>query len=96
VLFRSIIPARISAGTRRDLYADTRTAYLALDCAGVARVDCICRRGKSFVLEVNTIPGLTETSLIPKIARASGQDYAGLVETILRTAELKNSSARRT
>ncbi len=84
-----LIPARVGAGARRDLYAAARAAYLALGCAGVARVDCIFCRGKSFVLEVNTIPGLTETSLIPKIARASGRDYASLVEAILMTASLK-------
>ncbi|MDD5224774.1 MAG: D-alanine--D-alanine ligase [bacterium] len=84
-----IIPARVAAGARRDLDAAARAAYLALGCDGVARVDCIYRRGKSFVLEVNTIPGLTETSLIPKIARASGRDYPGLVEAILMTASLK-------
>lgn len=87
-----IIPARVSTGARRDISAAARAAYLALGCSGVARVDCIFSRGKPFILEVNTIPGLTETSLIPKIARASGLEYPGLVEAILKTASLKRSS----
>jgi len=85
-----IIPARVGAGARRAISAAARMVYQALGCSGVARVDCIFSRGKPFILEVNTIPGLTETSLIPKIVRASGLDYPGLVEAILKTASLKS------
>jgi len=38
------------------------------------------------VLEINTIPGMTETSLLPKIARLAGYDFPGLIEEILRGA----------
>ena len=62
-------------------------AYTALDCAGHARVDLrISTDGEPFVLEVNTLPGMTKTSLLPKIARAAGMDYATLCERILEVA----------
>ncbi len=62
-------------------------AYTALGCSGHARPDLrISERGEPFVLEVNTLPGMTKTSLLPKIARAAGIDYATLCEQILESA----------
>ena len=62
-------------------------AYTALGCSGHARPDLrISTAGEPFVLEVNTLPGMTKTSLLPKIARAAGMDYATLCEQILASA----------
>jgi D-alanine-D-alanine ligase len=62
-------------------------AYTALGCSGHARPDLrISTTGEVFVLEVNTLPGMTKTSLLPKIARAAGIDYATLCEQILASA----------
>jgi len=62
-------------------------AYRALGCTGHARPDLrISTAGEPFVLEVNTLPGLTKTSLLPKIARSIGIDYPTLCEHILETA----------
>ena len=62
-------------------------AYTALGCTGHARPDLrIDRAGDPFVLEVNTLPGMTATSLLPKIAKSIGMDYATLCEKILETA----------
>ena len=62
-------------------------AYRALGCTGHARPDLrISTAGEPFVLEVNTLPGLTKTSLLPKIARSVGIDYPTLCEHILETA----------
>lgn len=62
-------------------------AYHALGCAGHARPDLrITAAGDPFVLEVNTLPGMTATSLLPKIAKSIGMDYATLCEEILSTA----------
>jgi D-alanine-D-alanine ligase len=59
-------------------------AHEALDCKGATRVDLrVDREGNAFVLEVNTIPGMTETSLLPKIAGLAGLDFPGLIEEIL-------------
>jgi len=61
------------------------SAHLALGCTGATRVDLIVDdEGNAYVLEVNTIPGMTETSLLPKIARLSGLDFPSLLEEILK------------
>jgi D-alanine-D-alanine ligase len=62
-------------------------AYNALGCSGHARPDLRIRpNGEVFVLEVNTLPGMTKTSLLPKIAKQSGMSYAELCEEILASA----------
>jgi D-alanine-D-alanine ligase len=64
-------------------------AYRALGCTGHARPDLrISTAGEPFVLEVNTLPGMTKTSLLPKIARSVGMDYPTLCEHILETATM--------
>jgi D-alanine-D-alanine ligase len=63
-------------------------AYNALGCSGHARPDLrINQAGEAFVLEVNTLPGMTATSLLPKIAKSVGMDYATLCELILASAK---------
>lgn len=65
-------------------------AYRALGCSGAARVDLILdREERPWVLEVNTIPGMTPTSLLPKAAAAAGMDFEELVARILAGAALK-------
>ncbi|MBA3465217.1 MAG: D-alanine--D-alanine ligase [Deltaproteobacteria bacterium] len=62
-------------------------AYDALGCSGHARPDLrITHAGEPYVLEVNTLPGMTATSLLPKIAKSVGMDYATLCEEILASA----------
>jgi len=62
-------------------------AHESLGCKGATRIDLrIDRKGNPYVLEINTIPGMTETSLLPKIARLAGYDFPGLIEEILRGA----------
>ncbi|MGE5184774.1 MAG: D-alanine--D-alanine ligase [Acidobacteriota bacterium] len=63
-------------------------AYTALGCTGHARPDLrISTTGEPYVLEVNTLPGMTKTSLLPKIAKSAGMDYATLCEQILASAQ---------
>jgi D-alanine-D-alanine ligase len=63
-------------------------ACRVLGCRGAARVDFMLREDKFYCIEVNTIPGMTETSLLPKAAQAAGVDFPQLVETILLDADL--------
>ncbi|MBI5233249.1 MAG: D-alanine--D-alanine ligase [Deltaproteobacteria bacterium] len=64
-------------------------AYRALNCRGAARVDMILSKDNiPYVLEVNTIPGLTETSLLPLSASVAGMSYEALVERMLLGAGL--------
>jgi D-alanine-D-alanine ligase-like ATP-grasp enzyme len=64
-----------------------------LGCSGVARIDLILdERDNPFVIEVNTLPGMTETSLLPKAANFAGIAFEELVERILLGASLKMES----
>ncbi|HEX7293005.1 MAG TPA: D-alanine--D-alanine ligase [Solirubrobacterales bacterium] len=67
-------------------------AYRALGCSGFARVDLILGTEGPQVLEVNAIPGLTDTSLLPQAAEAAGMSFEQLVERILDLA-LKPAAA---
>lgn len=78
-----ILPPRLSAGAYEKAKFAALSAHTALGCSGATRVDLIISGGKSFVLEVNTIPGMTETSLLPKIAKQAGLDFPELLEEIL-------------
>ena len=65
--------------------------YHAIGCEGVARVDLMLSypQSRPYILEVNTIPGMTETSLLPMAALHAGIEFNDLVEMILTTAQLK-------
>jgi D-alanine-D-alanine ligase len=83
-----LIPPELAADVlgRAEQYA--LAAYHALGCSGHARPDLrINAAGEAFVLEVNTLPGMTATSLLPKIAKSVGMDYATLCEQILASAK---------
>ena len=80
------------ANTRvQNVEAMALKAYEALGCRGYARVDFICSesgQANDVLLEVNTLPGMTSTSLLPKIAAAAGLDFPALCERILSLAAL--------
>ena len=83
-----LIPPELSREVIDAAEHHALAAYNALGCTGHARPDLrIASSGEPFVLEVNTLPGMTKTSLLPKIARAAGIDYATLCEQILESAK---------
>jgi D-alanine-D-alanine ligase len=85
-----IIPARIPR--EKYLYAQeiSLKAFQTLGCSGCARVDLMTdENDDSFVIDVNTMPGMTETSLLPKAANYVGIAFEDLVERILLGASLK-------
>ncbi len=85
-----IMPPRLPFMAQEAAERAGLNAYKALGCEGCARVDMMAdERGKVFILEVNTMPGMTETSLVPKAARFAGIDFPELVEKILKGASLK-------
>lgn len=78
------VPARIDAETARHVKAVAVEAFRVLGCSGVARTDIrLDPSNHPYVLEVNTIPGMTETSLVPKAAAAAGLSFPDLCERIL-------------
>lgn len=81
------VPADIAKEESEACQKAAIEAHKALGARFFSRVDMILNnKGIPFVLEVNTIPGLTETSLLPKAARAAGIDFEGLVLKILESA----------
>jgi len=83
------IPARIPETRCLGLLNLAERAAAALDCSGALRVDLLVTEGQNeYVLEVNTLPGMTETSLLPKIAQAAGYSFADLCEAIASGAKL--------
>ncbi len=80
-------PARVPEEVYQRTLDAGLAAHRALDCRGYSRVDFIIDpAGDPFILEVNTLPGMTATSLLPEIARGVGMTFADLVEEILRLA----------
>jgi len=88
-----IIPARVSAEVAARAQALAVRAYQALGCEGMGRVDMIAQGGDIVVLEVNTIPGMTATSLLPEAAKAAGLSFADLLDRIVRNA-LRRAAGR--
>lgn len=83
------MPARLSPERYRGVLTQALLAHQALGCSGATRVDLIvAERGNEYLLEVNTIPGMTPTSLLPKIAHHAGLSFSELVEEILASARL--------
>jgi D-alanine-D-alanine ligase len=79
-----IFPPQLDRKTYGRAKEAALTAHKALGCSGATRVDLIVDSGRNpYVLEVNTIPGMTETSLLPKIAADAGIDFLSLLEKIL-------------
>jgi D-alanine-D-alanine ligase len=81
------VPAPISARHAKLVQALALKAHQCLGCRGASRVDFrLDPDGRPFVLEVNTVPGMTETSLLPMAAKAGHLSYEALVEGILQSA----------
>lgn len=81
-----LLPAPFPAQLYLELQEAAAAAVSVLDCQGAARVDFMIKDGKAYCLEVNTIPGMTETSLLPKAAAHAGIDFDELVQRILESA----------
>ena len=88
-------PAPFDAATTRRIQAAARGAFEAIGGRDYARVDVMVRAGgEPVVLEVNTLPGMTETSLLPKAAAAAGLDYAQLCQRMVDLALQRNEKPK--
>ncbi|NOY83714.1 MAG: D-alanine--D-alanine ligase [Nitrospirae bacterium] len=84
---KHIFPAPLPADVYQHVLDLALQAHQALGCKSYSRVDLLIdSEMKPYVLEVNTLPGMTETSLMPEMARECGIDFDALVEKILNTA----------
>lgn len=81
---QEIVPARISHELTKKVQDLAIQVYKAIGCRGVSRVDFILKENKyPIVLEINTSPGMTPASLLPKAAKAAGISYSGLLDEII-------------
>jgi D-alanine-D-alanine ligase len=82
-----IFPADLPGEIARECQRLAVLAHEALKLGGYSRVDFrLTQDGQAFCLEVNTLPGMTATSLLPQSARAVGIDFPDLCERICRAA----------
>jgi len=80
-------PAPLPGRTAKLLQALALQAHRRFGCRGATRVDFrLDRKGRPFLLEINTVPGMTETSLLPMAAKAARLSYEDMVEAILESA----------
>jgi len=81
------VPAELDTDTAYNVQRAALAAHRLLGCFGCSRVDVILdSQNRAFVLEVNTIPGFTETSLLPKAARNIGLEFDRLCIKLIKTA----------
>lgn len=86
-----ITPARLPAALIGKIQKTALKAHTVLGCSGMSRTDMILLRGKCYVLETNTIPGMTEGSLLPKAAAAAGIPFQKLLDRIIAAALRRTS-----
>ena len=92
-----LIPAPIPSGTAAMVRQLAIQAYLAIDCAGMARVDFLLDRKTDgvYINELNTIPGFTPISMYPKLWEASGISYAELIDRLIQLALERHADTSR-
>ena len=88
------IPAEIPSEAAVKVEEAALDAYRTLGCSGFARVDLILENGTPWVIEVNSIPGFTETSTLPLAAEAAGMHFDDLVATILESTFRTEAAAK--
>ncbi len=81
------VPAKLDDALAKSIQSLALRAHRILGCAGYSRVDFrLNTENQPYILEVNTLPGMTGTSLVPKAAKAAGINFNALVETIVEEA----------
>lgn len=86
---QEITPARIPDATMKAVQDLAEHIYIAFECRGMIRVDMIIADGQPHVIEVNTVPGFTEASIIPQQAAAVGIGKTELIARVIESAMLK-------
>ncbi len=81
------VPADLPASTAKQMRKDSETVFRALRGRGLARADFLMGAdGKYYFSEINTLPGMSETSLFPQLFEACGENYETLLEGLIDQA----------
>jgi len=83
---KEICPARLDQKITDEVMKISVEIFKVLGFRGYARIDFIISKNKPYVLEINTLPGLTPNSLLPKEAMADGISYTELLDKIISLA----------
>jgi D-alanine-D-alanine ligase len=84
---RLVVPAELEPEVVEGLQRMAVTAFRAIDCAGMARVDFFVREPRELIVnEINTIPGFTSVSMYPRLWEASGLSYPDLIDRLVELA----------
>jgi D-alanine-D-alanine ligase len=90
-------PARLSPTRYRCVLTLAERANRVIGCTGASRVDVLVTEGENeYVLEVDSLPVMTSSALVPRIAAGAGYDFPRLVQSVLESARLHSSAALRT
>ncbi|MCC6483531.1 MAG: D-alanine--D-alanine ligase [Armatimonadetes bacterium] len=84
-LTEKIVPAQISESVARHTSEIAQQVHTVIGCSGMSRVDFIVTSEGPTVLEVNTIPGMTPTSLLPRAAQAAGIAFTDMITRIIES-----------
>lgn len=80
---QEVTPAQIDEATREKVQRIAVRAHQLLGCRGYSRTDMILKNDSIYVLETNTLPGMTNTSLVPQAAKAAGLTFSQLLEKVI-------------
>ena len=83
---REVCPAEISEEMSSEIQKVTEKIYAHLGCNGIVRMDYISAEDGLYFLEVNTIPGMTSASLVPKMVRAAGLDMTSFLTSVIENS----------
>jgi D-alanine-D-alanine ligase len=85
---KHIIPVKLPKKDYNELMKISLKAHNLIKCRGVTRSDFKYYKGKFYLLEINTQPGMTKLSLVPEIAFHAGMNFINLIEWIIRDASI--------
>ena len=85
---KHLIPVNLDKKDLQDITNITRKAHKLIGCKGVTRSDFKFYKGKFYLLEINTQPGMTKLSLVPEIAKYKGISFIQLIDWILKDASI--------
>ena len=83
---QEICPARLSEEMTKKIQEIADKVFKVIDGKGFARVDMMIRGNEIYVLDINTLPGMTPNSLLPKEAKAAGYSYSQMLDKIIELA----------
>ncbi len=81
-----LVSTELDDTVRESIRETSRTAYAALGCSGLARVDYLLEGDQPYIIEVNTLPGFTNISMYPKLWEAVGMEYSSLIDELIALA----------